>query len=204
MRFSRIVLACCLALAGLVSSCATLRSSDLVEVKTVIPDIVLDIRYATTNNFTGKILYPSARCFLRRNCVERLAKAQKEFKALGYGLKIYDGYRPLSVQRRMWEVYPNEGYVANPAKGSKHNRGAAVDVTMVKPDGSEVSMTSPYDDFTEKAHRDYAGGTPEERKHRQILEDILTKNGFIGLKTEWWHFDDQNWRQYPIMDEVPK
>src|SRR6202042_1202677 len=128
---------------------------ELVDVERVIPGIVLDIRYATTNNFTGQKLYPVARCCLRREAAENLKAVQEELHGMGLALKVFDGYRPLSVQKKMWAVYPHAGFVADPAKGSRHNRGAAVDLTLIKLDGTEVPMPTPFDDFTEKAHRNY-------------------------------------------------
>ena len=189
-------------LAILVASCSTTRrSGDLVEVQKAVPGVVLDIRYATTNNFTGQKLYPFSKCYLRRASAEKLRAAQSELATMGYGLKIFDGYRPLSVQWKMWEVYPQPGYVADPRKGSRHNRGAAVDVTLVRlSDQTELPMPTPYDDFTEKAHRKFNDLPEEVIRNRELLEQVLTKHGFVGLYTEWWHFDDKDWRQYPIMD----
>jgi D-alanyl-D-alanine dipeptidase len=185
----------------LATSCATRKSSDLVEVKRVIPNVILDVRYATTNNFTGQKLYESDRAFLRRAVAQKLRAAQREFSRMGFGLKVYDAYRPLSVQRRMWAVFPQEGYVANPAKGSRHNRGAAVDVALVNlRSGRELPMPSGYDEFSEKAHRNYTGGTPEETLNRDLLERIMERHGFVGLPTEWWHFDDVNWKNYELLD----
>lgn len=178
----------------------SMDTNDLVEVKTVITNVVLDIRYATSNNFTGQTLYTSSRCFLRKSVVANLAKAQKEFNELGYGIKIFDGYRPLTVQKKMWAVYPNPGFVADPKKGSKHNRGAAVDLTLVKLGEGEVLMPTPFDDFTEKAHRNYQGGPEESLHNKKLLETVMERNGFKGLDTEWWHFDDLNWRKYDVMD----
>jgi len=186
----------------IVAGCATpKRSADLVEVQKVIPGVVLDIRYATTNNFTGQQLYPFSKCYLRRASAEKLRAAQAELATMGYGLKIFDGYRPLSVQWKMWEVYPHAGYVADPRKGSRHNRGAAVDVTLIRiSDGTELPMPTPYDDFTEKAHRNFKELPEEVIRNRELLEAVLKKNGFVGLHTEWWHFDDKDWRNYPILD----
>lgn len=186
---------------GLIGCATTQRPDDLVDVQKLIPGVVLDIRYATTNNFTGQQLYPFAGCYLRRAAAKKLAAAQAELQPLGYGLKIHDGYRPLSVQRRMWEVFPQPGYVADPKRGSRHNRGAAVDVTLIRlTDGSELPMPTPYDDFTEKAHRNYMDLPAEVLANRALLERVLTKHGFVGLPTEWWHFDDVNWRDYPLLD----
>ncbi len=178
----------------------SMDTNDLVEVKSVITNVVLDIRYTTTNNFTGQVLYSSGRCFLRKAVVAKLAAAQKDFNALGYGIKIFDGYRPLSVQKKMWAVYPNPGFVADPKRGSKHNRGAAVDLSLVKLGGGEVLMPTPFDDFTEKAHRNYDSGPKEALENRGLLERVMTAHGFKGLDTEWWHFDDLNWRDYEVMD----
>jgi D-alanyl-D-alanine dipeptidase len=188
------------------AGCSTTRPApDLVDVQRVIPGIVLDIRYATTNNFTGQQLYPFSKCYLRRASAEKLRAAQTELATMGYGLKIFDGYRPLSVQWKMWEVFPQPGYVADPRKGSRHNRGAAVDVTLIRlSDGTELPMPTTYDDFTERAHRDFKDLPEEVIRNRELLETVLTKHGFVGLHTEWWHFDDKDWRGYPIMDvQIP-
>ena len=122
---------------------------------------------------------------------------------MGLGLKVFDGYRPLSVQRKMWKVYPHAGYVADPKRGSRHNRGAAVDLTLIHTNGAEVLMPSPYDSFTESAHRDSTNAPPEALVNRELLERVMVKHGFEGLPTEWWHFDDVDWRKYPLMDIVP-
>jgi D-alanyl-D-alanine dipeptidase len=182
-------------------SCASPVPTDLVELKKIIPNVVLDIRYATTNNFTGKKLYDNDRCFLRRAVAEKLLNAQTDFNTMGFGLKIHDGYRPISVQKKMWAIYPHEGYVANPKKGSRHNRGAAVDVTLINlRDGKELLMPSNYDEFSERAHRNYTGAPEEASRNRDLLERVMTKHGFVGLPTEWWHFDDVNWRNYELLD----
>lgn len=188
-----------LLIATLVCSCR--RDEQLVDLEKEIPGIVLDIRYATTNNFTGQQLYPVAKCFLRRAAAEKLREVANELKASGLGLKLFDGYRPLSVQKKMWEVYPHEGYVANPKKGSRHNRGAAVDLTLIRlSDRSELPMPTPYDDFTEKAHRDFKDLPEEQIRNRELLERVMTRHGFRGLPTEWWHFDFGDWRRYEILD----
>ncbi len=185
-------------LATLVSGCGP---DELVELDKFIPGIVLDIRYATTNNFTGQILYPSARCFLRKLVAKNLRDVQAELATQGLGLKIFDGFRPLSVQKKMWEVFPHPGYVADPKKGSRHNRGAAVDLTLVRlSDGAELPMPTAFDDFTSTAHRDFKDLPEESIRNRALLESVMNKHGFIGLPTEWWHFDDENWKRYPIMD----
>lgn len=172
----------------------------LVEIQQVSPGIRLDIRYATPNNFTGRAVYQEARCFLRPETARKLADVQKDLERSGLGLKVYDCYRPLSIQRRFWELVPDERYVANPAKGSRHNRGAAVDLTLVDARGKELPMPTPYDDFTKRAHRDFCDLPPEALRNRETLERVMVKHGFIPLPTEWWHFDDTAWEKYGILD----
>lgn len=203
MRLKLIALSCGLAL---LTACTASQDpgSELVDVQQAVPGVVLDIRYATTNNFTGQQLYTSTNCFLRRATAEKLAQVQSELKPMGLGLKVFDGYRPLSVQRKMWQVYPHAGYVADPKRGSRHNRGAAVDVTLIHTNGAEVQMPSPYDSFTETAHRDSTNAPPEALANRALLERLMLKHGFEALPTEWWHFDDCDWRRYPLMDINPQ
>ena len=177
------------------------EESPLVEVQKINHDIRVDMRYITADNFMKEPLYPAdARCFLRHEPAESLSRVQESLEKQGLGLKIFDGYRPLSVQKKMWAKFPLDGYVANPAKGSNHNRGAAVDLTLVDREGLELSMPSEYDEFSERAHRDYAGGTEAQRNNRHTLEEAMAREGFIGLRTEWWHFDDSNAKSYPLLD----
>jgi D-alanyl-D-alanine dipeptidase len=172
----------------------------LVELPRAVPGVVLDLRYATTNNFTGHVLYPEARAWLRRGTAQRLAAVQRDLKAMGLGLKVFDAYRPLAVQRQLWERVPDERYVANPATGSRHNRGAAVDVTLVRSDGTELLMPTPFDDFSERAHRSFRDLPADALANRDLLERVMTRHGFVGLPTEWWHFDDVDYRQYDVLD----
>jgi D-alanyl-D-alanine dipeptidase len=134
-------------------------SARLVDIRTVNRNIRLDIRYATTNNFLKRKLYPISKCALRSSVAQKLALVQTDLEKIGLGLKVYDCYRPFSVTKQMWEVMPDPRYVANPARGSRHNRGAAIDLTLVDRTGKELEMPTPYDDFTEKAHADYQGGS---------------------------------------------
>ena len=173
---------------------------DLVEICNVHPRIYLEILYATSNNFTGKIVYPSSRCFLRKKTAERLARVQNRLEKEGLGLKVWDGYRPLSVQKIFWSICPNPQYVANPAEGSKHNRGAAVDLTLVDTGGRELPMPTGFDDFTEKASHAYTGCSQEEMKNRERLKAAMSKEGFLSYSGEWWHYDDPEWETYPILD----
>jgi D-alanyl-D-alanine dipeptidase len=176
----------------LLASCG---SGELVEVQ----EVVLDIRYATSNNFAKQRLYDEARCLLRPATAKKLEAVRKQLQSEGLRLKVFDCYRPLAVQHKMWALVPDERYVADPAKGSRHNRGAAVDVTVVRADGSELPMPTDYDDFSERAHRDYSNLPADAIANRSRLEKVMTKHGFVGLPTEWWHFDDADWQRYPVI-----
>ena len=186
----------------------TMSQMEFVDIQTVDSSILLDIRYATSNNFTGKVVYPVAKCYLRTNVAERLARVQQDLKQEGLGLKVFDCYRPFSIQQKFWAIVPNEDYVAKPVadaqgklvQGSKHNRGAAVDLTLVDRVGQEVEMPTGYDDFTEKAHRSYQGNTVMAQKNMKKLEDVMTKHGFEPLPSEWWHFDGPGWQKYALSD----
>jgi D-alanyl-D-alanine dipeptidase len=190
----------------------------LADVEKVIPGIKLDIRYATTNNFTGKKVYSSARCFLQQDAAEALKKVQRDLKKKGLALKLYDGYRPFSVQQLFWDIWVPiatkrgimcpQRYVArpmvdiegNPIKGSKHNRGTAIDLTLVDlKTGCEVQMPSAFDDFSDKAHRNYNTMTGEAAKNCKLLEKLMVKYGFIPEQSEWWHFNWQGWDKFPLM-----
>lgn len=172
----------------------------LIDIARLNPRIVLDIRYATENNFTGKKVYTSPKCYLRKGVALKLDQVQKTLEKQGLGLKVYDGYRPLSVQKIFWEICPNPLYVADPAIGSRHNRGAAVDVTLVDDKGNELEMPTEFDDFTVKAHHNYTNLPKEVLKNRKLLEESMMQYQFIPYENEWWHYDDCEWTQYPIED----
>ncbi|MDF0552207.1 M15 family metallopeptidase [Kamptonema sp. UHCC 0994] len=172
----------------------------MIDIRTVNPNIRLDIRYATTNNFLKRKLYSVARCALRASVAQRLSRVQENVQKIGLSLKVYDCYRPLSVTKQMWAAMPDSRYVANPAKGSRHNRGAAVDLTLVDRSGKELEMPTVFDDFTEKAHRDYQGGSVQSRKNSQLLERVMAAEGFVSLSTEWWHFDSKDWEKFSLLD----
>jgi len=162
---------------------------------------VYDVRYATENNFTGKILYQSTKIFLRKSAADSLKKVNEYLKNnYNLRLKIFDGYRPLSVQNFMWSVFPDENYVANPSKGSRHNRGAAVDLTLVDMNSKELNMGTEYDDFTEKAHSNYKNLPEQILKNRNILINTMQRFGFHPIETEWWHFDFKDWKNYSVLD----
>jgi zinc D-Ala-D-Ala dipeptidase len=176
-------------------------SAGLIELAKMDPAIRLDIRYATADNFTGKVLYKQPRAFLQAAAADALLFALRQLKAKGFGLTIFDGYRPHAITKYMWDVTPpsKRDYVANPAKGSRHNRGCAVDLTMHHLDsGKQVEMPSAYDDFSSKAHQDFMDTTPAAIANRATLRDAMQAAGFMS--NEWWHFDFKDWQNYPIMD----
>jgi len=176
------------------------RPDDLVDVATVIRDAVIDMRYATADNFTGKELYPVARCKLRRAVVARLAKAAEALRAQDRRLVLWDCYRPTSIQQELWKRVPDPRYVANPKVGSKHGRGAAVDVALADSAGALVSLPTKFDDFSEAAHRDHALAGEVGAEARR-LERALAEAGFKPLATEWWHFDAPDSANYALSDE---
>ena len=190
----------CFSLFVLLSCNQKKQNIDFVELQTINSNIVLDIRYATNNNFLNKPVYPSSRCFTLKIVAQKLDSIQTELENTGLGLKIFDGYRPLSVQKMMWEILPDDKYVANPANGSRHNRGAAVDVTLVDSNGVELQMPTDFDEFTEKASQDYMNLSNKVIKNRAILKTIMVKYGFTPIKSEWWHYDLKNYIDYPVVD----
>lgn len=156
---------------------------------TVNDGITIDIKYATKNNFTKKIIYPCGRCYLRPEVAEKIVKAHEWLqKEHGLGLKMFDCYRPRPAQQRLWDVVPDPDYVTPPAKGSMHNRGLAVDLTLVDAKGKELNMGTPYDFFGKEAHTDNISLPAEVLKNRNLLKQALTAQGFSGIRTEWWHF----------------
>lgn len=179
------------------------RAPELVELVKLDPAIKLDIRYAGANNFLGTAVYTQARAFLQRPAAEAVVRAEHELEASGYGLIIHDGYRPWYVTKIFWDATPGNQkiFVANPADGSKHNRGCAVDLSLYDlKTGKEVEMPSGYDEMTTRAYADYAGGTPDERARRELLRRAMVKQHFLVNPTEWWHFDYVDWKQYPILN----
>lgn len=172
----------------------------LVEIQNIIPDAVLDVRYATQNNFLKQPLYPSAKVFLRKSTAEKLKMAADRLRKQGYRLKIFDGYRPPSVQKKMWAVLPDSRYVANPAKGSIHSRGGAVDLTLITLEGNNVVMPSDFDEFGEKAHHNNPHTPAEAQKNVSLLKAAMESAGFEALSTEWWHYTDPNTKSYPALD----
>ncbi|HEY0159668.1 MAG TPA: M15 family metallopeptidase [Thermoanaerobaculia bacterium] len=163
--------------------------------------IPLDIRYATENNFMKKALYPVARAWLRAPAARALVEVQRELALRGLGIKVFDGYRPYRVTEAMWEPIRNTDYVADPAKGSRHNRGAAVDLTLIDlTTGAELPMPTPYDDFTSRAAHAFTDLPADALANRAILREVMTKHGFEPLPSEWWHYDFAGWERFELMD----
>ena len=172
----------------------------LVDVAVLDPTIRIEMRYASTDNFTGKDMYGANRCYLRLPVARRLVEAQARLKTRGYGLKVWDAYRPLSAQRQLWKAAPNRRYVARPGPRARHPRGAAVDITLVDSRGQPVEMPTSFDEFSRAAHRRSQRSSAEARRNLALLEESMREAGFLPLASEWWHFDSPDWSQYPQMD----
>lgn len=179
------------------------RPPDLVELTKLDPTIKLDIRYATKNNFLGRPVYKQARSFLQRPAAEALARVNQRLRKEGYGLVVFDGYRPWSVTKAFWDATAEDKkiFVADPSKGSRHNRGCAVDLSLFDlKTGAEVKMPSEYDEMTERAHINYECATPEAKRLRELLHGAMAAEGFAVYEPEWWHYDYKDWKEYPIMN----
>lgn len=165
------------------------QQSDFVRLKDLSPDFVYELKYATPDNFLKQAVYDCGECYLRKSTAEALVKANEAFIQLGYRIKLFDCYRPLSVQKKMWKILPGTHYVANPAKGSKHNRGAAVDLTLVDAQGKELNMGTPFDFFGKEAHHTYTEHSKEVLENRKLLKETLDKYNFKSIYSEWWHYE---------------
>ena len=182
-------------------ACKTNPDKQLLELKKVVPGIVLDIRYATKNNFMKQVMYRQAKAFARRPVAAQLKKIQAELKTFGYGLKIYDAYRPYAITVAFYQKASNKAFVANPKSGSKHNRGCAVDLSLISlKTGKELEMPTPYDSFAPEASPTYTALSAEVKKNRDFLIAIMHKHGFRVIHNEWWHFDFIGWQKYELMD----
>ena len=179
------------------------RKPELVELVRLDSTIRLEIRYATPNNFVGRPVYTQARAFLQRPAAEALLRAHRALHEKGFGLLIFDAYRPWSITKLFWEVVPPEqrAFVADPAKGSKHNRGCAVDLSLYDlATGAEIEMPSAYDEMSERAYPAYTGGSATARAARETLRAAMGKEGFSVEPNEWWHFNYRDWASYAIAD----
>jgi len=173
----------------------------LAEISKYIPGIALDIRYATTNNFTHKVMYPQARAFARLPVVLALKAVQEDLKAKGLGLKIYDAYRPYAITVKFYETARDTNFVADPRKGSKHNRGCAIDLSVIDlKTGKELDMPTGFDSFSKKAAANYPDLTPKQIENRELLKNAMQAHGFHVIATEWWHYDFNGWNKFPLLD----
>jgi len=173
----------------------------LVDLETFVPGLVLDIRYATTNNFTGEKIYNLAKAYARKPVAEALKKIQTDLKHDGFGIKIFDAYRPYKATVKFYEVYRDTTYVASPYKGSRHNRGCALDLTIIDlKSGEELEMPTSYDSFKKEAWPSTPVNDPVIRKNRTLLINAMQKHGFKVNSSEWWHFDFIGWQKYEVLD----
>jgi D-alanyl-D-alanine dipeptidase len=174
---------------------------EIVALDKFIPGIRLDIRYATSNNLMHRPVYHTAAAFLRLPAAEALKAVEQQLKPMGYGLKIFDGYRPYRVTVDFYEAYHDSNFVASPYTGSRHNRGCAVDLTLIDlATGRELEMPTAYDAFTKEASATWPDITEQARKDRKLLQDVMLQHGFVIYPSEWWHFDFEGWKAYPVMD----
>ena len=181
------------------------RESELVDLTSLDPTIRLDIRYASTDNFMNAVFYEDSRAFLQRPGAVAVARAHRALAPYGYGLLIHDGYRPWYVTKMFWDATPahQREFVANPANGSRHNRGAAVDLSLYDLlTGEPVEMPGSYDEFSRRSYADYPGGTTRQRWHRELLRQVMEAEGFTVNSGEWWHFDYRDWSEYGIQNDV--
>jgi zinc D-Ala-D-Ala dipeptidase len=177
--------------------------SGLIEIKSKTSGIQLDLRYASANNFTGRVLYSQARAFLQGVAADALMRARDSAMKDGYGLTLFDAYRPWRVTKQLWDATPRSqrNYVANPKRGSRHNRGCAVDLSLhALETGALVEMPSAFDDFSERAHRNYMRASADAIANRARLARYMEGEGFIGMSNEWWHFDYKDWQDFPVLD----
>lgn len=179
------------------------RAPDLVELTALDPSIRLDVRYATADNFLGRPVYREARAFLQRPAAEALVRAHRKLAEKGWGLMVFDGYRPWSVTKAFWDATPEDKklFVANPARGSRHNRGCSVDLTLFDlATGKPADMGAGYDEMSPRSYVTWEGGTKEQLDRRELLRGTLEREGFFVYPWEWWHFDYKDWRDYPLLD----
>ncbi|HWW43045.1 M15 family metallopeptidase [Pedobacter sp.] len=183
------------------NSCRQNPDKQLIELKKAIPDLQLDIRYATKNNFMKQIMYPQARAFARKPVVQQLQKVQDELRKKGLGLRIYDAYRPYAITVAFYQKASDKHFVANPTKGSRHNRGCAIDLSLINlKTGKELPMPTPYDSFAPQAAADYAELPVSVIRNRNLLIRTMQAHGFRVLKNEWWHYDFVGWQNYELLD----
>ena len=188
----------------LLSGCAEQKNNSN-EVKMIslhdVPTVTYDIRYATENNFTGKKIYPMPGVFLVEPAAKALLDVVHDLNQRGLSIRIFDAYRPLSAQRKLWEIHPDPTFVADPATGSRHNRGAAIDLTLTDLNGDPLAMPTDYDEFNEAASHDYEDLPDSVGPNRELLRSVMETHGFEALNSEWWHYDYQGWEEFPVLDK---
>jgi zinc D-Ala-D-Ala dipeptidase len=172
--------------------------STFVNIKLLSNDFAFDMKYATDNNFLNKAVYECDECYLRYITIKNLIEANKEFIELGYRIKFFDCYRPLDIQKKMWKIVSNPSYVADPSKGSIHNRGGAVDITLIDSNGNELNMGTEFDFFGEEASHNYLKFPLEILNNRKLLKDIMQKHHFKSLDSEWWHYNLENGSSFKL------
>jgi D-alanyl-D-alanine dipeptidase len=177
------------------------HDKELIDLKILIPDLVLDIRYATTNNFTHEKIYNLAKAYARKPVAQALKEIQDELRPQGFGIKMFDAYRPYKATVKFYEIYHDTTYVASPYRGSRHNRGCALDLTIINlKTGQELQMPTGYDSFKKEAWPSTPVSNPLIRKNRQFLIDVMQKHGFKVNASEWWHYDFIGWKKYEVLD----
>ena len=179
---------------------ANFSNSDFLDLSKIDSTFFYDMKYATSDNFLKKIVYDCSNCLLRYETIKQVIKANNAFKELGFKIKFYDCYRPLSVQKKMWEIYPDKRYVANPSKGSNHNRGTAIDITLVSLEGEELDMGTNFDFFGIEAHHSYKKLSNTIIENRSLLKIIMETNGFKSISSEWWHYNLLKSYRYKVSD----
>ena len=187
---------------------ADIDPASFVDIRSIDPEILLDMRYAGENNFAKRIVYPKARCLLRAPVAAALGRVQARLRAQGLQLLLWDCYRPFHVQEEFWKLVPDSKYVAKPTRrngepwrGSKHNRGAAVDLSLADASGTQLVMPTDHDDFSERAHRDAIDIPKAAIRNAKRLDEAMRLEGFQGIETEWWHFDHAGWKDYELSDQ---
>ncbi len=179
---------------------SVIKDNDFVNVKNISSHFILDMKYATSDNFLNEIVYPCAQCYVRKEVAKALISAYRDFLEQGYRIKFFDCYRPYSVQKKMWKIFPNPGYVADPKGGSIHNRGAALDITLTDIYGNEIDMGTDFDYFGRESHHSYLRLSDTVILNRKLLRNVMEKNGFKSIRTEWWHYNYTGIRKFNVSD----
>lgn len=177
-----------------------LKNYDLIDISEIDKNIVIDLKYATNDNLTHQVLYNFKKCYLRIEIAKLLSKVQKDLEVIGLGLKIWDGFRPIEVQQKLWDLIQDEQYVCPPSKGGTHSRGVSVDLTLVDKNKNELNMPTNFDEFSKRAASDYMDLDQEQISNRSILISAMQAHDFLFDKSEWWHFTHKNWNLYPVID----